>query len=308
MGLEVVAPGISGGGFIRRRSGHGPLRPAHSRASGRGGRHRGRGHAGHPTVRDAGLRAARRAACDVPGVQIGFGFALTGVGGLLALNRRVNVDVLRSRLAAGTAGRILAPQDPIGNAPSLLADLDAVFPAAPGVTVVGPTVQLIWADLVHLDVGVFIELPGRRGSCCSVRPTRRSAGRSDLSEHPRRHPRRASTFGPRTAAFDAVLVDSHLLGTLDLTGGAAFRLSWGRQPYAVLSLGGFHPAYNPEPLTFPASLTRIAMVHGTPNDEVYLRFEGYFAITSNTLQFGASVEARCSRAGSRCTARSPSTR
>ena len=33
------------------------------------------------------------------------------------------------------------------------------------------------------------------------------------------------------------------------------------------------------------------MVHGTPSDELYLRFEGYFAITSNTLQFGASVEA-----------------
>ena len=77
---------------------------------------------------------------------------------------------------------------------------------------------------------------------------------------------------------------------LDLTGGAAFRLSWGAQPYAVLSLGGFHPAYHPEPLSFPATLTRIAMVHGTPSDELYLRFEGYFAITSNTLQFGASVE------------------
>jgi hypothetical protein len=33
------------------------------------------------------------------------------------------------------------------------------------------------------------------------------------------------------------------------------------------------------------------MVHGKPSDEVYLRFEGYFAITSNTLQFGAAVEA-----------------
>ena len=95
-----------------------------------------------------------------PAIQIGFGFALTGVGGLLALNRRVDVDALRGRLAAGTAGRILAPQDPVRNAPALLADLDAVFPVAPGITVVGPTVQLLWAGLVHLDVGVFIELPG----------------------------------------------------------------------------------------------------------------------------------------------------
>ena len=94
-----------------------------------------------------------------------------------------------------------------------------------------------------------------------------------------------------------MLIDSHLLGMLDLTGGAAFRLSWGAQPYAVLTLGGFHPAYNPAPLTFPASLTRIAMVHGKPSDEVYLRFEGYFAVTSNTLQFGASVEAAINSGG-----------
>jgi hypothetical protein len=95
-----------------------------------------------------------------PAIQVGLGFALTGVGGLIGLNRRVDVDTLRNRLASGTAGRVLAPQDPIANAPALLADLDAVFPPTAGVHVVGPTVQLIWADLVHFDVGVFIELPG----------------------------------------------------------------------------------------------------------------------------------------------------
>jgi uncharacterized protein DUF6603 len=232
-----------------------------------------------------------------PAIQIGFGFALTGVGGLLALNRRVDVDVLRSRLAAGTAGRILAPQDPIRNAPALLADLDAVFPIAPGVTVVGPTAQLVWAGLVHLDIGVFIELPGpsRVVLLGSAYAEIASDGRTYLSI-------RVDIVGvvdlrAETAAFDAALVDSHLLGMLDLTGGAAFRLSWGAQPYAVLTLGGFNPSYNPEPLSFPASLTRIAMVHGKPSDEVYLRFEGYFAITSNTLQLGASVEAAINSGG-----------
>jgi len=232
-----------------------------------------------------------------PEIQIGFGFALTGVGGLLALNRRVDVDALRSRLAAGTAGRILAPQDPVRNAPALLADLDAVFPVAPGVTVVGPTAQLVWAELVHLDIGLFIELPGpaRIVLLGSAYAEISSDGRTYLSI-------RVDIVGVvdlrgETAAFDAALVDSHLLGMLDLTGGAAFRLSWGSQPYVVLTLGGFNPSYNPEPLSFPASLTRIAMVHGKPSDEVYLRFEGYFAITSNTLQLGASVEAAINSGG-----------
>jgi hypothetical protein len=227
-----------------------------------------------------------------PPIQIGFGFALTGVGGIVALNHNINVDALRSRFAAGTVGRILAPEDPIRNAPALLADLRTVFPVARGITVVGPTARLVWAELVHFDVGVFIELPGptRIVILGSARASiDRPAGGAYLAI-------RVDILGvvdvrARTAAFDAVLIDSSLLEVLELTGGAAFRLSWGDQPYAVLTVGGFHPAYNPEPLVFPATLTRIAMVHGKPTDRLYLRFEGYFAVTTNTFQFGAAIEA-----------------
>jgi hypothetical protein len=228
-----------------------------------------------------------------PAIQVGFGFALTSVGGIIALNRRLDVDALRKRLAAGTAGRILAPQDPVRNASSLLADVGTVFPVAPDVHVIGPTAHLVWAGLVHFDIGVFFELPGpsRVILLGSARATiaQPAGGREYLDI-------RVDVVGvidlrASTAAFDAVLIDSQLMQVLDLTGGAAFRLSWGDQPYSVLTVGGFHPAYNPEPLTFPSSLTRVAMVHGKPDDRLYLRFEGYFAITTNTMQFGAAVEA-----------------
>jgi hypothetical protein len=225
-----------------------------------------------------------------PAIEIGFGFALTSVGGLIALNRRTDVDALRARLASGTAGRILAPADPVRDAPALLADLDAVFPVAPGVIVVGPTAQLVWADLVNFDIGVFIELPGPTKIVLlgSAHASVESGGRAYLNI-------RVDIVGvvdlqQKLSAFDAVLVKSQLLEVLQLTGGAAFRLSWGDQPYAVLTLGGFHPAYNPEPLTFPSTLTRIAMVYGKPEDTLYLRYEGYFAVTSNTLQFGGSIQ------------------
>jgi hypothetical protein len=290
VGLEVLAPGISGGGFIGRD-------PETGRYSGAFDLKAGEIDIGAVGLLDTGLAGHPRYALLIalhatfPAIQVGLGFALTGIGGLIALNRRVDVDTLRDRLASGTAGRVLTLQGAIDDTPALLADLDAVFPTAPGVTVVGPTVQLIWADLVHFDIGVFIEMPGptRVVLLGSAHAEIQRDGETYLNI-------RVDILGDidvraTKAAFDAVLIDSHLLGTLDLTGGAAFRLSGGDQPYAVLTLGGFHPAYNPEPLKFPASLTRIAMVHGTPNDELYLRFEGYFAITSNTLQFGAAVEA-----------------
>jgi hypothetical protein len=227
-----------------------------------------------------------------PPIQLGFGFALSAVGGLLALNRQMDVDALRQRMATGTAGRILAPEDPVRNAPVLIADLSAVFPPTEGVVIVGPTLQLSWAELVRFDIGVFIELPGPRKIVLlgSARAgiDNPSGGRPYLQI--RLDILGVLDFAAQTLAFDAVLVDSHLLEILELTGGAAFRMSWGADPYVLLSVGGFHPAWSPAPLVMPPGLTRIAMVRGSPADFLYLRFEGYFAVTTNTLQFGAAVE------------------
>ena len=273
-GLDLHTSGLSGGGFIGRD-------PASGRYSGVLNLRAGQIDITALGLLDTKLPGAQRdyallvaLGATFPAVEIGFGFALTGVGGLIALNRRLDVDTLRNRLASGTAGRILAPQDPVRNAPALLADLDAVFPIAPGITVVGPTVQLVWAELLHIDIGVFIELPGpaRVALLGSAHAEIERDGKTYLTV-------RVDVLGvvdlqASTAAFDAVLIDSHLLGLLDLTGGAAFRLSWGDQPYSVLTIGGFNPSYNPEPLTFPASLTRITMVHGTPKDEALPAIRG----------------------------------
>jgi hypothetical protein len=228
---------------------------------------------------------------DFPPIALPFGFLLTAVGGLLGLNRRVDVDELRSRFASGAAGRILAPEDPIANAPALLAELGAVFPVTEGVFVVGPTLQLGWTMIVRFDVGIFLELPGPSKVVMlgSVRA---------VIENPEGKPLlnlRLDVIGvldpaKRKLEFDAVLIDSQLLEVFELTGGAAFRLNWGPKPHVVMSVGGFHPRYDPAPLAFPSSLTRIAMTRGRRQDAFYLRFEGYFAITSNSLQLGASAE------------------
>lgn len=228
-----------------------------------------------------------------PPIQVGFGLALSSVGGLLALNRRIDVDALRARFASGTVGRILAPEDPVRNAPVLFADLSAVFPPTPGVVVVGPTLQLSWVEFVRVDIGLFLELPGPTKIVLlgSLRAAIDKPGGGRPLLQLRLDILGVLDFAKQTLEFDAVLVDSHLLEVLELSGGAAFRLSWGPEPYIVLSVGGFHPAYSPAPLTFPPSLTRIAMTSGSPTSLFYLRFEGYFAVTTNSLQFGASVEA-----------------
>jgi hypothetical protein len=227
-----------------------------------------------------------------PPIEVGFGLALEGVGGLIGLNRRLDVDALRQRFASGAAGRILAPEDPIRNAPVLLAELDATFPVTEGTTIVGPTLQLSWIELVRIDIGVFLELPGpaRIALLGSARAVIENPSGAKPYLQIRLDILGVLDFTKRTLEFDAVLIDSQLLGVFELTGGAAFRLSWGEEPYIVLSIGGFHPSYNPAPLSFPSSLTRVALTRGKRTDLLYLRFEAYFAITTNTLQFGAALE------------------
>ena len=129
-----------------------------------------------------------------PPIQVGFGFALEGVGGLLGLNRRLDVDALRQRFASGAAGRILAPEDPIRNAPVLLVRVGRGLPGGGGLDVVGPTLQLSWVALVRFDLGVFLELPGPvEGRPARLRPRRhrQPVGRPRLPADPPRHPRRA---------------------------------------------------------------------------------------------------------------------
>ena len=65
-----------------------------------------------------------------PALQLGYGFTLNGLGGLLGINRTAAVDVLRQGLRSGTLGSILFPDDPVHNAAKIVSDLGSVFSAS----------------------------------------------------------------------------------------------------------------------------------------------------------------------------------
>ncbi|MYS95590.1 MULTISPECIES: DUF6603 domain-containing protein [Streptomyces] len=228
-----------------------------------------------------------------PGIQLGFGFALTGLGGLIGLNRRAQIDLLRERLASGAAGNVLFCEDPVRNAPALLGDLEAFFPSADGGFLVGPTVQISWlSPIVRIDLGLIIELPGpsRVMILGSIRALIGISERAALL-YLRMDVLGVVDLAGRRISLDAVLVGSHALGVFRLAGGMAFRLDYGSNPYVLFSVGGFHPRFDPGPLDLPrldrvgASLDVNVVAHA------YLRLEMYLAFTANTLQAGARVEA-----------------
>ncbi|HSH59192.1 MAG TPA: DUF6603 domain-containing protein, partial [Acidimicrobiales bacterium] len=64
-------------------------------------------------------------------VPLGFGFSLTGAGGLLAVNRSVDVEVLRTGVRNRTLDAVLFSQEgPTARAPQIVSTLQSVFPPA----------------------------------------------------------------------------------------------------------------------------------------------------------------------------------
>jgi hypothetical protein len=101
-------------------------------------------------------------------------------------------------------------------------------------------------------------------------------------------------FDEKSISLDAVLYDSRLVGKFPLTGSMALRINWGASKEFALSIGGFHPAFKPPP-KFP-TLERLA-ISFADSDSFRLRVEGYFAITANTIQWGARAELFAKAAG-----------
>jgi hypothetical protein len=228
-------------------------------------------------------------------VQLGLGFMLVGVGGLLGINRTVAVDALRAGLKTGALGAVLSPPDPKASAGQLVASLAGLFPPAAGRHVFAPTARIVWGSptLITIELALVLELPA---------PVRLVAlGRMRALLPDEREPivriqvdvLGVIDFGRAEAAVDATLVDSRL-AQFALTGDMALRINWGDRPSFLLAVGGFHPRFAAPP-GFP-ELQRVAVALAG-GDNPKLRLEAYLALTSNTVQFGARVDLGA-RAGS----------
>lgn len=223
-------------------------------------------------------------------IPLGLGFTLNGVGGLLGLNRTAKVERLRTGLRDNTLRSVLFPENIIANADRILSDLRQVFPPRDGRFLFGPMARIGWGTptLITVDLGLLIEVPQ------PVRLFILGVARALLPDEKAKLLQLQVNFlgeidfERELFAFDASLFDSKLLA-YPLSGDMSARLKWGdSNPNFLLTVGGFHPTYQPPPLGLPA-LQRLT-VQLLSGDNPRLRLETYFAVTSNTAQFGARLE------------------
>ena len=226
-----------------------------------------------------------------PGIQVGFGFQLSRLGGVIGINRGLDQPALAAKLRDGSAGDALFPLDLGDGARRALGALEAILPPRSGSSVVGPTMRLAWLEVAgqgfcSLDIGVLIELPGPQRivvvgiARAGIPPVLKL--RIDVVG--------VIDFTRQLISVDASLVDSGLLGIFSVYGDLAFRACWGTPSYTVLSVGGFYPGFRPEPAEIPP-MRRLGFHLDSPVPGIVVRAEGYLAVTSNTVQLGGYVEA-----------------
>ena len=225
------------------------------------------------------------------GIDIGFGFTINAIGGLLGLHRGADLKALSDAVRSNAIASLMFPRDPLANATRILSDLQQMFPPVQNQFLVGPMIQMGWgkpAGMIAMSLGVIIEVPDLKIAILGilkvlVPPLDEALLRIQVNFVG------SIDFAQTFIRFDASLFDSRLL-YYSLEGDMAARLRWGHDANFAVSIGGFSPKFvQAADLDIP-SMRRIAINLLPTKDNPRLRMESYYAVTSNTLQHGARVE------------------
>jgi hypothetical protein len=223
------------------------------------------------------------------GIQLGFGFTLLGVGGVLGLNRSMALTPLVEGVRSGAINSVMFPKDVIANAPRIISDLRTFFPPQEGRFVIGPMAKLGWGTptLVSLSLGIIIEIPGNIAILGVLKLALPAADAPLIVLQV--NFLGAIEFDKKRLYFFASIFDSRVI-FLTIEGEMAVLAAFGDDANFVLSIGGFHPSFSPPPLPVPTPRRIAVNILNEPG--ALLRVEGYFAVTTNTAQFGARLDLR----------------
>jgi hypothetical protein len=235
-----------------------------------------------------------------PPVHLTVGLKLVAVGGLVALNRTMNLDALSTAARATTSqsnlDALLFPDHPEQRFLELVPALDRFFPFAPDHQVFGLLAEIEWRADTGTKFGDFrFALLGEPENLQFALYGIARLGMPSVDE-PAILRVRASIEAlydhkNQFARFAITLTEAFLFERVHLTGGAALLIKWGDDPNFALTFGGFHPAYRP---FIPRELTEPPRIGAfwKPHDLIELSLQLYFARTAFSLQFGFSAHVK----------------
>jgi hypothetical protein len=229
---------------------------------------------------------------EFPGIPLGFGFTLLGLGGLAGIHRGLDLPALQGLVKSGAASSLLFPA--ATDALALAPRVTTLLPPMRDHFVFAPMAKIGWgppaAPLLEARLALVVELrtDGPSPALASIS----ALGQCDLAL-----PDAKNAIIEIHVAFVATLdlekqtflllasLERSRIAMFHVAGDVGVKLAWGRSPTFILSVGGFHPAF-PAPPDFPA-LARMSV--SCDLSIARLAFEAYFAITPCTIQMGAAV-------------------
>ena len=230
--------------------------------------------------------------------QIGLGFTITAVGGILGLQHVASVDQLRASLGTNSFDDVLFPADPVKDAPRILGRLRTLFPVQAHALTVGPVVEINWATppLVVARLGILAQFTGAFGggdfrfTRLTVIGTVRAVAPPATIDAPRLVDLTADLLGDYDVESGLLAIDARLrdskLGGVEFSGSLIVRIGMGGNPAFAIAAGGFHPAFVDLPPALPARIDRLGLVWKI-GDSVVLTLQAYAAVTASSWQMGA---------------------
>lgn len=242
------------------------------------------------------------------------GIFLSGLGGLLGVHRAVEPQALAEGLKTGALDDVLFPANPVADAPRILQRFRTLFPLEEGALTIGVMLQLSFAKpaVARINLGLILTLDNALSEDRSTSVAPVVLIGQLLVELPPRGVTPADKKVPRVVKLTvdilgfydqarglllirARLRDSFVglegLTKITLDGDLVVIMSFGASggPF-LLSAGGFHPSFKDFPEGTPQDLSRLSVSYSV--GLIKLQAQMYFAITSNSVQAGMSLEVK----------------
>ncbi|HEY8611163.1 MAG TPA: DUF6603 domain-containing protein [Roseomonas sp.] len=234
------------------------------------------------------------------GLEIFLRLTLNAVGGMIGLHHGFDQAALLAALPSGAMDDVLFPENPVGEAPRIISTLKTIFPVRRNAMTLGLMAEIGWGSDQISSVRLGIILPfdnwsgDRRTSLDRIILLGRLAIECFRSlPDPIRFSIKVDVvgeiqFSPAQARLYGQLRDSRL-GPIAIQGSAALSLGFGDNAHFLISVGGFHPRFEPKPEWLPP-MDRVGATYDIGLVKAWVR--GYFAVAAGTLQFGAEFGVR----------------
>ena len=240
---------------------------------------------------------------DFPAIQVGFGFSISGIGGVIGLHHGISIQAIQAGLRSGALDHVLFPDDPVANAPALLNSVRAIYPVTHRALVIGPMAQIEWGTppVIRIKLGIVTQIDNvfhSNGASAEVtRVTLIGQLRAEMPAVEKRDGEKPLLqlvidilgyfdFTEQKIGVDARLRDSKI-ASLTITGSFVLRSYAGSNPGFIMAAGGFHPNFEDIPPDVPKQ-DRLGLK--IKHEKVSMTIAGYVALTSNTVQFGARID------------------